>query len=165
MKPHTRLLPIALLTGFALAGQANPLSLSLQQSLVRQSTVGGKVTEQFVANPKGVQPGAVVSQVVTALNTGDKTLKSVNVSLPIPKGTHYLGPERTLNTYPTQYSIDGGKTFASAPLKRKVTLNENGKSVTKEVEVKPSEYTAVRWTIPEVAVGASQRVGFRVQVR
>ena len=163
MKPHTLALPLLLLAGMALAQQVNLLSLSLQQSLVQAAN--GKAQERLVSSPKSVLPGDVLSQVVTAQNRGERTLKDVHVSLPVPKGTQYISPESTLNVYPVQFSIDGGKTFAPAPLKRKVTVNENGKATVKEVVVKPSEYNAVRWIIPEVAAGKSQRVGFRVKVQ
>ena len=44
-------------------------------------------------------------------------------------------------------------------------MTENGKSVQKEVEVKPSEYTAVRWIVSEVSPGATLKLGYRIQVK
>ncbi|WP_269546536.1 hypothetical protein [Deinococcus geothermalis] len=39
------------------------------------------------------------------------------------------------------------------------------KTVTREVEVNPNEYQAVRWTISTLNAGAEQKLGFRVQVK
>ncbi|MFD1731995.1 hypothetical protein ACFSC4_14500 [Deinococcus malanensis] len=102
---------------------------------------------------------------MTARNVSSKAVKNVQIPLNVPKATFYLAPEKAVDTARTEYSIDGGRTFAPAPLKRKVTLTENGKSVTREVEVKPSEYQAVRYTIPELKAGQALKLGYRVQVK
>ncbi|WP_291430169.1 hypothetical protein [Deinococcus sp.] len=36
-------------------------------------------------------------------------------------------------------------------LKKKITVAENGRRVVREVEVKPSKDTAVRWTIRQIS--------------
>ncbi|PNY81645.1 hypothetical protein [Deinococcus koreensis] len=154
-----------LLLGSALAQSPSPISLNLVMSLVKNVTVGGKVTEQVVASPKSVFPGDVISQTVTVRNNTGKAIQNVPVKLPVPKSTSYLAAERGLNVVRAEYSIDGGQTFAAAPLKKTVTVVENGKSVRKEVEVKPNEYTAVRWVIGELAAGQSLKLGYRVQVK
>ncbi|MDB5046245.1 MAG: hypothetical protein JWQ08_2295 [Deinococcus sp.] len=165
--------PLVLLTGtllasVALAQAASPLTLTLAQALVKAVTVDGKTTEQLSASPKTVRPGDVLSQLVTARNTGAKALTNVTVRLPVPKGTTYLKPETAMDTAlsnaKAEYSVDGGKTYAAAPLKKTITVLENGKSVKKEVEVKPAEYTNVRWILPRIKSGKDLKVGFRVQV-
>ncbi|MBX8463751.1 MULTISPECIES: hypothetical protein [unclassified Deinococcus] len=165
MNTRTPILLTALLVGTALAQGAAPLKLDLSMSLVRSVKVDGKVTEQFSPSPKNVQPGDLISQVVNVRNTGGKVLKNVPVTLPVPKNTVYMAPEKDMSVARTEYSIDGGKTFAAAPLKKKVTVTENGKTVTREVEVKPNEYTAVRWTISEISANQTLKLGYRVQVR
>ena len=107
----------------------------------------------------------MLSQVVSARNLSFKALKNVQIPLNVPKATFYVAPEKAVDTARTEYSIDGGKTFAPAPLKRKITLTENGKSVTREVEVRPSEYQAVRYTIPELKAGQTLKLGYRIQVK
>jgi uncharacterized repeat protein (TIGR01451 family) len=158
----------ALLTSAAVAQAASPLTLTLAQALVKAVTVDGKATEQLTASPKNVRPGDVLSQLVTARNSGSKALTNVTVRLPVPKGTTYLKPETAMNTAESgakaEFSIDGGKTYAAAPLKKTITVTENGKSVKKEVEVKPSEYTNVRWILARIDAGKDLKVGFRVQV-
>lgn len=154
-----------LLLGSALAQSASPISLNLVMSLVKNVTVAGKVTEQVVASPKSVFPGDVISQTVTVRNNTGKAIQNVPVKLPVPKSTMYLTPEKGMNVSGAEYSIDGGQTFAPAPLKKTVTVVENGKNVRREVEVKPSEYTAVRWIVGELAAGQSLKLGYRVQVK
>lgn len=157
----------SLMAGIAAAQASSPLTLTLAQALVQTVTVNGKRTEQLTPSPKNVRPGDVLNQVVTARNTGTKTLTGVVVRLPVPRGTTYLNPAISLNgasAVKTEFSADGGKTYASAPLKRTVSVTENGKTVTKEVVVKPAEYTNVRWTLAQVQGGESVQVGFRVQV-
>lgn len=160
MKRHAMLVP--LLLGVALAQGQGPLSLNLSMALVRAAP---GAAEKYVPTPKSVAPGDVLSQVVTVRNTGALALRNVPVRLPVPASTRYLAPERGMNVARTEYSIDGGKTFAPAPLKKTVTVLENGKSVRKEVEVRPSEYTAVRWVVAQVAAGQSLKFGYRVQVK
>ena len=154
-----------LLLGSALAQSASPISLNLVMSLVKNVTVAGKVTEQVVPSPKSVFPGDVISQTVTVRNNTGKAIQNVPVKLPVPKSTMYLTPEKGMNVSGAEYSIDGGQTFAPAPLKKTVTVVENGKNVRREVEVKPSEYTAVRWIVGELAAGQSLKLGYRVQVK
>ncbi|MVN87066.1 hypothetical protein GO986_09830 [Deinococcus sp. HMF7620] len=147
------------------AQTVSPVTLNLTMSLVRNVTVGGKVTEQLTPNPGNVLPGAVLSQVVTARNTTTKSIVNLPIMLPVPKNTVYLAPEQGLDTTRAEYSIDGGKTFAAAPLKKTVTVTENGKTVQREVEVKPSEYTTVRWTVRELPANQTLKLGYRVQVK
>lgn len=165
MNYRTLLLLLGLTATAAQAQKSSPVTLTLQQSLVTTVKDGGKEIERLVLNPKEVLPGATLSQVVTARNTTTRPLSNVVVKLPIHKGTVYVGQEK-LNTtsYPTEYSIDGGKTFSAKP-KRKVTVTENGKKVTREIVVTPSEYNAVRWTIPTLEAKAERKVGIRIRVR
>lgn len=155
-----------LMTGLVAAQGTSPLTLSLAQALVRTVTVGGKSTEQLNPAPKTVQPGDVLSQLITASNAAAKPLSHVMVRLPVPKGTVYLKPSGALNSGVTmEFSIDGGKTYAPAPLKKQVSVTENGKTVLRDVVVKPSEYTAVRWTLAELPANGSVQLGFLVQVK
>lgn len=164
MKRRTSLI-LALLTGAALAQGTSPLSLNLAMSVVKTVTVDGKPAEKLTPAPSSVLPGDVLSQVVTVTNTGKLTYPNGVVQLPVPKNTVYLAPEKGMAEARTEYSIDGGKTFAPAPLKRKVTVTENGRAVTREVEVRPSEYQAVRWTVARLAPGQSVKLGYRIQVK
>ncbi|THF85032.1 hypothetical protein E7T09_18500 [Deinococcus sp. KSM4-11] len=164
MKPLTPALLAALGLGTVLAQTANPIVLNLTLFAVHSVQADGKTTEQLVPNPGNVLPGDVLSQVVTVKNTGTKAVMNLPVTLPVPKNTFYMAPEAGLPVTRTEYSIDG-KTFAPAPLMKSVTVTENGKSVTKQVEVKPGEYTAVRWYVAELGAQATVKLGYRIQVK
>ncbi len=163
MKRMTPLL-MALVIGAAFA-QAKDLSLTATMSQVKKVTVSGKVTEQLIPSPKSIFPGDILSQVVVARNVSKNIIKNAVVNLPVPKNTVYMAPESNMDVARTEYSIDGGKTYAIAPLKKTVTVMENGKSVKKEIEVKPNEYTNVRWVISTIAANQSLKVGYRIQVK
>ncbi|GGL03897.1 hypothetical protein [Deinococcus radiotolerans] len=162
---HLKFILIISAAGAAAAQTASPVSLNLVLSLVSTVKVNGKATEQLTANPKTTLPGDVISQVVTVRNSSDKTVRQFPVTLPVPKDTRYLNMEKELDGAQAQYSIDGGKTFAPAPLKRRVTVTENGKSVTRDVTVNPNEYTTVRWTVSELSPNGTLKLGYRVQVK
>ncbi|SMB85599.1 hypothetical protein [Deinococcus hopiensis] len=164
MKPLTPTVLLSLL-GVALAQGTSPLTLDYSQSLVRTVTVDGKSSEQRTPNYVKVRPGDLLAQTVVARNVSSRTLKNIVVRLPVPTGMVYQGPDGGTQTgVRTEYSIDGGKTYAASPTK-KVTVTENGKSVTKDVEAKPNEYQAVRWLISEMKAGSEMKVSFRAQVK
>lgn len=165
MTPMHRWTLGALLMGAALAQGSSPLTLTLAQAIVTQTTVNGRTTETLTPAPKTVLPGTVLSQIVSARNTGTTALKSVVVNLPVPRSTVFLTTDPLPEGTKALYSIDGGKTFAAAPLTKRVTVMENGASVQKVVTVQPSEYTNARWTISSLAPGAVVKVGFRIKVR
>lgn len=156
--------PTLLLLGLAAAQSASPLKLELALNLVKTVTENGKAVEKFTPATTSL-PGDVLSQILTVTNTSKAAVRNAVVSLPVPRNTEYLAPEKGMASARTLYSIDGGKTYAPAPLFRKVTVTENGKTVTREVEVKPNEYQAVRWIIPEVNPGSSLKVGYRIRVK
>ncbi|GAA3997357.1 hypothetical protein GCM10022631_04910 [Deinococcus rubellus] len=164
MKRSTPTLLLTLLLGTALAQATTPLKLVLSQSLVQTVTENGKSTEKLIPEPTSVLPGAVLEEALTATNTLGKSMANVAVNLPVPAGTVYLNSLKPEGSVKTLFSIDKGKTFAAAPLKKTVTVTENGKTVQKEVEVSPSEYTNVRWVLGELAAGGSLKLGFRVKV-
>lgn len=164
MKRYIPSVLLALLLGTTIAQVNSPLSLTLTLNVVKTVTENGKPVEKM-SPAQGNAPGDVLSQVVTAKNISGMALKNVRIPVNVPRATTYLAPEQGLDSARTEYSIDGGKTFAPAPLRRKVTLTENGKSVTREVEVKPGEYQAVRYIIPELKAGQTLKLGYRVQVK
>ncbi|MBB5235912.1 DUF11 domain-containing protein [Deinococcus budaensis] len=157
---------LLVLPGMALAQSASPLVLNLSQALVQTVTVDGKAAEKRTPGYTRVRPGDQLAQTVTARNVSTRTLANVAVRLPVPRGMVYVAPDGAAPAgVRTEYSIDAGKTFAPAPLKRQITVTENGKAVTREVEVNPNEYQAVRWTIGALPAGTEKTLGFRVQVK
>jgi len=164
MKRLTSPLLLALV-GTALAQSTSPLVLDYTQSLVRNVTANGKTTEQRTPNYTRVRLGDLLAQNLVARNVSNRTLKNLVLRLPVPNSMVYVAPDGTLPAgVRAEYSVDRGKTFSTAPLKT-VTVTENGKSVTKQVEAKPNEYQAVRWVIGSLPAGTELRVGFRAQVK
>lgn len=107
---------------------------------------------------------------LVAENRSQNPLRQVALVIPIPKETYYLeGTAKPLSlngvTIRPEFSFDGGRTFGFPPLKKRIRVVENGKEVEKEVEVKPEEYTHVRWLVPEVPKGGKVVVSLRTRVR
>ncbi len=143
----------------------SPLKMVLVRSQVVTTTAAdGKKTETLKANPVSTKPGDVLEDTNTATNVGKLPLRTININMNITPGV-YVATSASRNDIKSLFSIDNGKTFAAAPLKKTVTVQENGKSVTKQVDVSPSEYTNVRFVIPGLAAGESVKstVRFRVQ--
>ena len=169
MKCHHTAAVLVLLSGSVLAqaaapSKAGPLSLTLSQALVKSVTENGKSSEKLLPAPKAVLPGAVLEQAITATNTVEKDLGNVVVNLPVPNGMTYLSAFAPAAATQTLFSFDGGLTFGAAPLMKTIAVTENGQLVQKRVEVKPSEYTNVRWVLPTLAAGEALKLGFRVRV-
>ncbi|WP_347242082.1 hypothetical protein [Thermus sp.] len=158
------------LLGFALlalaVALAQALGLDLRPYLVK--VVEGK--EVYEENPPAVKPGDVLEWRLLAENRSQGDLRQVALVIPIPKETYYLeGSAKPLQvggaTLRPEFSFDGGKTFGLPPLKKRVRVVEGGKEVEKEVEVKPEEYTHVRWVVPLLSKGAKVSVSLRTVVR
>ncbi|GLV47165.1 hypothetical protein TJA_03390 [Thermus sp. LT1-2-5] len=145
---------------------AQALNLDLKPYLVR--VVEGK--EVYEENPVAVKPGDILEWRLVAENRSQGALRQVTLVIPIPTETVYLeGSAKLLSlngaTIRPEFSFDGGKTFGVPPLKKRVRVVENGKEVEREVEVKPEEYTHVRWLVPELPKGAKVQVSLRTAVR
>ena len=165
---------IGLLAGVAQA--VGSLHLTLERSLVLTQVKDGKTVESLKANPAGLAPGDVVLEQVKVENVSDKTLKAVKVDLPLPqnigaekvslKASSYLAGTATKpgNRWTLEFSFDGGKTFASEPLMKKMKVLEGGKSVEKDVKVAANEYTHARWILSSVAPQETLVFGLRAKV-
>ncbi|ULH14964.1 hypothetical protein MF271_13460 [Deinococcus sp. KNUC1210] len=138
--------------------------VSLTQDQIKTTTVNGKAVETVIPSPKSVLPDDVLREEVTAVNVSGKLVKNPTISVPVPKGTTFVGSATAGNDrWNTQYSIDNGKTYAASPQKS-VTTTENGKSVTKQVAALPSEYTNVRWAIGTLMIDETLKFSFLVKV-
>ena len=102
---------------------------------------------------------------MTAKNVSRSAITNVRPTLAVPAGTVFVASSGGIGNAITEYSIDGGKTFGKAPLFKTVTVQENGKSVTKRVQVDPSEYTNVRWNLSSLRPDQSHKMTLRVRVR
>ena len=104
-------------------------------------------------------PGDVIEYRIRYENTDAKPVTQLAVSGPVPKGTALVADSvKSPVKHATVYSADGGKTYQSAPIKRK---NAQGLLET----VPASEYSAVQWRVQEpLRQGAPQQFSYRVRV-
>ncbi len=148
---------------FLLATALAQLSLDLKGFKVQV-----KDGKEVLVEALEVAPGDVVVWRLLAENKGKDPLRQVALVIPIPKETVFLEAPllrfREAQIRP-EFSFDGGKTFGFPPLKKRVRVMEGGTEVEKEVEVKPEEYTHVRYTIPELKPGERVEVLVRTKVR
>ena len=106
------------------------------------------------------RPSDVIEYRLTYANRGETTLRNVVVVDPVPAGTEYLTRSATRPYDGTvEFSIDGGKTYHSWPIRIKTT-NPEGKLV--EVVATPDQVTHIRWNIaddfePETEITFSYR--------
>ncbi len=146
------------------AQPAPAVKVTLAQDQIKTATVDGKAVESVVAAPKTVLPGDILREEVTVVNMAGKVVRSPIISVPVPQGTVYAGSATPSgDRWNTQYSIDGGKSYAATPMKT-VTVTENGKSVSKQVAAAPREYTNVRWMIGQLNLAETLKLSFRVRV-
>lgn len=144
----------------------SPVQLVLNDFLVTTLRgADGKETERLNPDASRVRPGDVIQYDLSAKNVGRTSLGNVRPSLPVPAGTVFVASSGGTAGATTEYSFDGGKTFGQAPLFKTVTVTENGRSVTKRVQVQPSEYTNVRWNIGTLTPNQTHKMTLRVRVR
>lgn len=158
---------ILTLSGAALAAATtpSPLKLTASTSVVTKTTKDGKTTEALTdASKVGVLPGMTLELAQTFENVSTRDLNGLKLNMPVDKAVAFQTATCTVAGVTTLYSADG-KTFGPAPLMKTVTVTENGKQVQKQVEVKPSEYRAVRWEIPTLKAGVTGRCAIRATVR
>ena len=140
------------------------LDLKNQVFTVVKQEQNGKTVETLKPS-NGLQvPGQTGVLRLTIKNVASKSLKNIRPVQPLNASQQYLaGSASTL--YPVEFSFDHGQTFFQEPITRTVAVQENGKTVQKKVTVKPSEYTDVRWNIPELKPGESQVLDLSYKVR
>jgi uncharacterized repeat protein (TIGR01451 family) len=146
----------------AAAAAAKPrIVVAISQSKeVVETTDGGNKTRLVPA--KTASPGEVLEYVLSYKNEGDEAATNAVIEDPIPKGTTFLANTATGENAEITFSLDGGKTFA-VPVKLTYQIKLPSGAVERRVAT-PAEYTHVRWTVKEVAPGATGQVSFRVRV-
>lgn len=145
----------------------DPLILEAKTFKVISSQQDGKTVEKLVG-ALGTKPGETLEFQYVLENTTDKALNLVRVPIKLDPAVAYLpgtalSPEVAGLVIAPEFSYDDGARYGKAPLMKKVKVVEAGKEVEKEVEVKPEEYTNVRWVLPQVA--AKQKLSLKLRVR
>ena len=149
-----------------IAATTSPLVVKSSTYLVTTQTKDGKVIENRKLNPTSVKPRDQLVLSTAVQNVTQKALSNVSIVQPIPEQTQFIANSATdLQTAELQYSADGGKSFAKEPLKKTITVEENGKKFAKEVTIPPQQYTHVKWVLKSLQSEASQTLEVRVNVR
>ncbi|MBZ9714939.1 hypothetical protein [Deinococcus multiflagellatus] len=130
---------------------------SLDLALYETVRVNGAATLQKVTT---ALPGQVLRQV--AVVTTDKAVSSPRATIPVPAYTTFAGNLALPSGATATFSLDG-KTFSPKPMKS-VTVNENGRSVTKLVPAPEQEYRAVRVTLPAMKLNTPYTVAYDIKV-
>lgn len=105
------------------------------------------------------RPGEIIEYRATYTNTGLDAAKNVAATLPIPAaGLEYL--PQTGSPRIVLASLDG-KTFEPVPLKREVRLTDGTRQL---VDVPFTEYRFLRWSLGDLAAGATTTVAARMRV-
>jgi len=132
-----------LVAGLAAAAQAGdaPLTGSMEARKVVQQTSGREV----LMPAREVNPSDVIEYRLTYANTSEEALRNVSVVDPIPHGTEYISLSATRpETGAVEFSIDGGKTYHSWPVRYKLVL-EDGTEEWRDAT--PQMVSHIRWTI------------------
>jgi hypothetical protein len=165
----TKALVAALLAAPALAGSAgaqnSPLKVTASTLLVTEVKDDSKTVEKLTdtAN-RGVSPGDLLQLQQRVENTSRAAVRQLKLNMAVPAATTFLGQQCDVDGVTALFSIDG-RTYAAEPLKKFVTVTENGQDVKKEVTVNPSEYTNVRWQLPELKGSGVVTCFIRVTVK
>lgn len=135
----------------------------------------GEIEERFVPVDEAI-PGEVIEYRVTARNDGDVIYRpgTVVVTLPVGDGLAYIEGSATPTSerLVTEFSADGGVTYAEPPVLVEVPTSDDGSgeadpdSAPERRAADPSEYDHIRWTFsvpfePE----QEERLVYRVEVR
>ena len=157
--PRTLLL-VSLITSVLLGSlqAADPVTVTLTAKKVVVSAEHRETTE-----PAGnARPGDTLLYEAACRNNTEGTIRGLQATVPIPAGVEFI-PQST--SVPVKggaltASLDG-KDFGALPLLH-TTKQADGK--TAKTPVPPGEYRAVRWSIPEIAAGATLTVSLRAKV-
>ncbi len=114
--------------------------------------------KEVVSPANQAAPGDIVQYTAAYKNTGKTPATQVVATLPIPAATEYIPGTATPAG---AWASTDGTNFSPIPLHRMVK-NSEGKMV--EQEVPASLYRALRWSLGDLAGGASRTVSARVKL-
>lgn len=139
------------------------LNLLAEKQVMQKDAQGKpKVSWQAMQGKVTVFPGDVIRYTVRGANSGDRPVKNLVLTQPIPKQTTYVLNSVNVN-HPgvaVTYSIDRGKSFVAKPIV-KVKMAD-GKV---KIQPAPAElYTHIRWKF-EQAVDSSKMLSAAYQVK
>jgi len=144
------------MAAFVLLSLAAQAEVKVEMKAEKVSMQDGK---EVMSPAKQAAPGDIVQYTAVYKNTDKASATQVFATVPVPAGTEYVAG--TAVPAGAQASTDG-TNFSPIPLKRTVK-NSEGKLV--EQDVPFSEYRALRWSLGDLAGGASRTVSARVKFR
>lgn len=138
------------------------LSLAAQaevKAVLKTEKVSVQNGKEVMSSAEKAAPGDTLQLTVTYKNTDKEAASKVIANLPIDLREEYVAG--SASPAGALASTDGANFFP-VPLKRMVK-NSEGKTV--EQEIPGSEYRALRWSLGDLAGGASRTVTARVKIR
>ena len=169
------LLSVLLVAASASAQQDAALTLNLEAYRLVVGTSDDGPTEALEPALMA-RPGDVLEWRLEARSVGVDPVPDVTLDIPVPPDTVYVdGSARSASRIPDEattelpgdaflFSVDGGVTFAHAPLVREVVTVVDGDEVVREEPVPPSAITHVRYPLDEVLPDVRYLVTIRTEV-
>lgn len=145
--------------GLATAAPATPPKPALTIQRVVTATVAGQQTERL-EGASTTRPGDLLQASSVFTLSGKE--KSARFTVPVPANTTFVpGSARASKGVRVTYALTPAGPFSLTPMKT-ITVQENGRSVKKEVPAAQNEYRAVRYDLTGVA--GTVTVGHRIRV-
>lgn len=175
LQPLNFLVVLSLLSGVASAQGSQPLNIKLESFQVKTVQEGGKTVEKLVPSTQSL-PGDVIVYQLNFTNNLTSPITGLVQPFAVPIKTSFISQQCTFPGVRVDFTIDEREVgqgvvtnldklkYAAAPLKKTVTVTENGKKVQKTIEVKPNEYTALRWSFPPVPAKQTVSCSMRVKI-
>ncbi len=151
-----------IMAGTAVSASAEGPALKGEMD-ARKIVIDGE-NREIAVPAKQVYPADMVQYTLNYRNEGDSPASGVDLVGPVPSGTVYL--DRTasdIEGLETLFSIDGGRTYQSAPVMYEV-IRDDG-SVERRAAT-PDMITHVKWSVNGLFnAGQEVTVSYRVQVK
>lgn len=150
-----------------LSGVATATAPTMVIERVTETQNGKTTTEAFQAATE-VKPGDLLQRSVK-LNITRPSQKAT-MTIPIPDQVNFVGGSARVllagkeKAAEITYALNEKGPYSAAPMKT-VTVQENGKSVTKEIKANPNEYRAIRFHLGKVSSGQQFVLVHRVTVK
>ncbi|NLN20141.1 MAG: hypothetical protein GX162_12840 [Firmicutes bacterium] len=141
-----------------------PLRLTLEQFAVIPPQEEGASEELVPFTEEMAEPGTVIEYHLVARNMTGEPIKDIILQLLVPQGTHYLDGQENYDrsTLLLQFSIDGGETFRTPPI-RYITVTLEGRRV--QAVATADMYTDLRLVfLAPLAAHEEVRFSYRVEI-
>lgn len=151
--------------GSAIADESQKPNMRLrlvgEKQIVGKDAAGEPQVTWETISKTGTKPGDVLRYRLSGKNQGKASAKRLILTQPIPTGTTYVLQSAQGTDTQTQFSIDGAKSFSTAP---KVTFRQaDGTIGTRPAPA--TAYTHVQWKFDRtIAANAQVNVAYQVQV-